>query len=86
MAQAAAQGIEEGLTAKETADKFGFSAPGMYNAAVRQGLRFRSHMEKFGARKGNPTNLKANPDQSQDPLMREARASVELSLRNRPKA
>jgi hypothetical protein len=54
MAQAAAKGIAEGLTAKETADKYGFSAPGMYNAAVRQGLRFRSHMEKFGTRKGRP--------------------------------
>ena len=78
MAQAAAQGIADGLTAKETADKYGFSAPGMYNAAVRQGLRFRSHMEKFGTRKGQP--------KSPDPLIAEARASVELSLRNRPKA
>jgi hypothetical protein len=52
MAQAAAQGIAEGLTATETAERFGFSAPGMYNSAVRQGLRFRSHKEKFGTRKG----------------------------------
>ena len=75
MAQAAAHGIAEGLTAGETAAKFGFSAPGMYNAAVRQGLRFPSHKEKFGVSKGKP-----------DPLLAEARASVELSLRNRPKA
>jgi len=79
MAQAAAKGIAEGLTAKETADKYGFSAPGMYNSAVRQGLRFRSHFEKFGTRKGKPS-------QPVDPLLDEARASVELSLRNRPKA
>lgn len=60
MAQAAAAGIAEGLTAGETALKHGFSAPGMYNAAVRQGLRFRSHKEKFG----KPPNLKVNLDQS----------------------
>lgn len=54
MAQAAAQGIAEGLTAGETAIKFGFSAPGMYNSAVRQGLRFCSHKEKHGTRKGKP--------------------------------
>jgi hypothetical protein len=54
MAQAAAQGIAEGLTATETAERFGFSAPGMYNSAVRQGLRFRSHKEKYGTRKGKP--------------------------------
>jgi len=55
MAQAAAQGIAEGLTATETAIKFGFSAPSMYNAAVRQGLRFRSHKEKHGVYKGKPS-------------------------------
>jgi hypothetical protein len=55
MAQAAAQGIAEGLTATETAIKFGFSAPGMYNAAVRQGLRFRSHKDKHGVYKGKPS-------------------------------
>jgi hypothetical protein len=54
MAQAAAQGIAEGLTATETAERFGFSAPGMYNSAVRQGLKFRSHFEKFGRHKGKP--------------------------------
>ena len=54
MAQAAAKGIAEGLTAKETADKYGFSAPGMYNAAVRQGLRFPIHKEKFGVHRGQP--------------------------------
>jgi hypothetical protein len=79
MAQAAAKGVEEGLTATETAERFGFSAPGMYNAAVRQGLRFRSHKEKYGTRKGKPS-------QPVDPLLAEARASVELSLRNRSKA
>jgi hypothetical protein len=63
MAQAAAQGIAEGLTATETAIKFGFSAPGMYNSAVRQGLRFLSHKQKHGTYKG-PTKLKAKPDQS----------------------
>jgi hypothetical protein len=76
MAQAAAKGVAEGLTAKETADRFGFSAPGMYNAAVRQGLKFISHVEKFGRPRGVAV----------DPLMAEARASVELSLKNRPKA
>ena len=76
MAQAAAKGVAEGLTAKETADRFGFSAPGMYNAAVRQGLKFISHVDKFGRSRGVAV----------DPLMAEARASVELSLKNRPKA
>lgn len=64
MAQAAAQGIAEGLTATETAIKFGFSAPGMYNAAVRQGLRFLSHKKKHGTYKGKSNKLKAKPDQS----------------------
>jgi len=86
MAQAAAKGIAEGLTATETALKYNMSAPGMYNAAHRQGLTFISHLEKYGARRGGPTNLKAKPVQSEDPLVAEARASVELSLRNRPKA
>ena len=54
MTEAAARGVAEGLTAKETADKYGFSAPGMYNAAVRKGLRFPSHLEKYGVRKGQP--------------------------------
>ena len=36
--------------------------------------------------KKNLTNLQANPDQSSDPLMREARASVELSLKKPVKA
>lgn len=75
MAQAAAKGVAEGLTAGETALKYNMSGPGMYNAANRQGLKFISHMEKYGSRKGKP-----------DPLLAEARASVELSLRNRPKA
>jgi hypothetical protein len=59
MAEAAAKGIAEGLTAKETADKYGFSAPGMYNSAVRQGLRFISHKEKFGVPRGLPNVPKA---------------------------
>ena len=54
MAEAAAKGIAERLTAKETADKYGFSAPGMYNAAVRQGLKFIAHREKFGVPRGMP--------------------------------
>ena len=33
-----------------------------------------------------PTNLKSKPVQSEDPLMREARASVELSLKKSVKA
>lgn len=36
--------------------------------------------------KKKPTNLKSNADQSSDPLMREARASVELSLKKPVKA
>ena len=51
MAQAAAKGIAEGLTAGETAAKYGFSSPGMYNAAVRQGLKFVSHYAKHGRKR-----------------------------------
>ena len=54
MAQAAAKGVAEGLTAGETALKYNMSGPGMYNAANRQGLKFISHMEKYGSRKGQP--------------------------------
>lgn len=50
MKEAAAKGVAEGLTANETALKYGFSAPGMYNAAVRQGLRFVAHKAKFGTK------------------------------------
>ena len=77
MLEAAKMGVEMGLTAKEAAERFGFSTPGMYNAATSQGLKFTSHFAKFGT-KNNPKAV--------HPLLAEARASVELSLRNRPKA
>lgn len=48
MLEAVRRGIAEGLTAAETAEKYGFSSPGMYNTAVRNGMRFIRHMEKYG--------------------------------------
>lgn len=92
MLEAAKMGVEQGLTAKEAAEKFGFSSPGMYNAATSQGLKFISHLKKYGVRHGRhvamdmSTNPQANTGQSSDPILAEARASVELSLRNSRKA
>lgn len=69
------RGVAEGLTAKETAEKYNFAVNGMFNTARRMGLKFASHFDKFG-RKTKPT----------DPLLAEARASVQISLNKAPKA
>jgi len=42
------RGVAEGLTAKETAEKYNFAVNGMFNTARRMGLRFASHFDKFG--------------------------------------
>ena len=57
MKEAVRLGIEQGLTAKETSEKYDFSTPGLYHAADRLGLRFVRHYDKYA----QPSELPKTP-------------------------
>ena len=59
MKEAVRLGVAQGLTARETSEKYDFSTPGLYHAAERLGLRFVRHYDKYGMPCGLPNASKA---------------------------